>query len=584
MRILTCILLILLPAMVLAGDVQFSLEISATRISTNDYLRVEYLVTNSRKVSRFIPPSFTDFRVVEGPEQTTGFNMENGSIQEYVIFSYLLQPQREGKLAIPAASASVDGKTYRTNAAEVFVSRAVVPGMPEEERMLEELLLRKDESVDGKIQGNIFVRLEVDRKQVFVGEPVVASYKLYTRLRSESRVVKRPSFNGFSVYDMASPENGESTRESYRGRAYNVYLLRKVQLYPLQSGLLELEPAEVENDISFVRGDMRGQDFRSAQILRDLSEGSNNSGAVIRKKIVLQSEPVRVTVQPLPGGDGSIQTVAVGRFSIRSFLDVPEVHRNDVTDLHIQVAGKGNFPMILPPVVEWPGGVDVYEASTAVNYNKFVSPLSGSKLFSIPFSAKKEGSIVIPPVEFRYFDPGKGVYATARTDSLRFEVLPARTGPVVPSGMREEKPVQAWKYILTLLGLVFCFGGIYLLVRRASGPVTADNMDVKPLGEAEAMVPERKDPLEQVRLAYAQGDASTFYRQLSAAINDHLLRRYQVDETGDWEQALAQQGLDAERIRGIRELRDDAGMALYTPLGMEARMAEDLARLERILI
>ena len=582
MRSLTCILLILLPAISLAGNVQFTLELSAKSITTNDYLRVEYLVRNSRKVSQFLPPAFAGFRVIEGPEQTTGYNMENGSIQEYVRFSFLLQPEQEGKFIIPAGVVTVDGRTYRSNEVQVMVSRALMPGVPEDEAMRGEILLRKEETVDSKIRGNIFVKVEVDRKQVYVGEPVVASYKLYTRLRSESRVVRRPSFTGFSVFDMASPENGESTRENYMGRDYNVYLLRKVQLYPLQSGLLELESAEVENDISFVKADMMGGDFRSAEILRDLSEGSNNSGAVVRQKLLLRSEPVGVNVKALPVAEETVQTGAVGRFSIRSFMEDPRIRRSDVAELHIQVAGKGNFPMILPPVVDWPDGIEVYEPVTAVNYNRFVSPLSGSKLFTFPFSVKKEGSVVIPPVLFSYFDPEKGTYVTTRTGPLRLEVLPALNKPAAAGRPLQGGTSGAWKYMLTLLGMACAFAGIYLLVRRASGQAAPD-AGQSPGELTSNPAPGNQEALEPLRKAYAQADAQSFYRLLSDALSGHLAHRYQVEGKTGWEHALAQQGLGEDQVRDIRQLRAHAEMALYTPLGMEGKMEEDLARIERIM-
>lgn len=582
MRKLFFILCLIIPLFIQAEEVRFTMQVSAKRISMQDYLQVQYLIENHNRVSQFIPPRFRNFTVVEGPSQTTGFNIENGNLKEYVSFSYLLKPDREGRMNIPSAVAKVDGKTYRSNDAEVLVTRAVLPGMPEGDAMMDEILLKKGETVEGKIRGNIFVKLEVDRKQVFVGEPVVATYKLYTRLRSESKVTKRPSFSGFSVYDMANPENGESTRETYNGKEFNVYLLRKVQLYPLQSGPLELEPAEVENDISFVEAEKLGQGFGSAEILRDLSTGGNSSGAVIRQKLVLRSEPTAVMVKALPGDSGSIQTGAVGRFSIRSFLEDPEVHRNDLVELRIQVAGKGNFPMIISPAVNWPVGVDVFESNSAENYNRFISPLSGSKLFSIPFTAKKEGRLVIPPVEFKYFDPEKGSYATTRSDSLVIDVLPARPSPTALPAQREEKPAQAWKYILSVLGVILFFGGLYILLKRASGPAA-----VKPAVKADeaqpVIVPEKKDPLERIRLAFEQGNTQDFYRQLAVVINDCMKSKYQVDGNGNWEQALAQKGVPTELIMEIRTLKADAELAMYTPFVVEGKMVEDLARIERIV-
>ena len=40
------------------------------------------------------------------------------------------------------------------------------------------------------------------KQVVMLDEPIIASYKLYTRLRSETTITDAPSFNGFSVSDL----------------------------------------------------------------------------------------------------------------------------------------------------------------------------------------------------------------------------------------------------------------------------------------------------------------------------------------------------------------------------------------------
>ncbi len=66
----------------------------------------------------------------------------------------------------------------------------------------QEYILKPGEKLSEKIKKNIFVRVEADKTSCYIGEPLVVTYKLYSRLKSESKVTKRPSLNGFSVYDM----------------------------------------------------------------------------------------------------------------------------------------------------------------------------------------------------------------------------------------------------------------------------------------------------------------------------------------------------------------------------------------------
>jgi hypothetical protein len=573
----------LLPLLVKADDVKISLSVSATRISMQDYLQVQYLIENTTKVSAFIPPKFRQFQIVEGPNQTTGYNMINGNLKEYVSFSYLLRPGKTGKWVIPAATARIEGKNYTSNAVEVVVVKGAV-ATPSEESMVaaEELILKPGEQAVNKIKNNLFVRLEVDRTAVMVGEPIVATYKLYTRLRSESRVTQRPSFNGFSVYDMANPDQVDAVKEQFNGREYNVYLLRKVQLYPLQAGTFELESLEVTNDIRFIRAAALDGGYAASDLLRELALGLNNSGAIVTESVALKNPPVTVVVKALPAAVDSSVSGAVGHFTIRSSIPAPEVHKGDVVNLELQVAGKGNFPMIPVPKVNWPEGVDVFEANSTDQVNKFVAPLSGSKLFSIPFTVNKEGMLDIPPVELVYFDVDARKYVTAKSEPLSIQVLAARPSANKAPATPEARPANAWKYILTILALILVGGGVYILLKRGSSPAPVTQPTQEPVViKEDIQLP--KDPLEEIRIAFDRKDVHGFYRQLSLVIDQCMMNKYNVDGAGAWEDQLLMKGVDPSMIMEIKQLKQDAELAMYTPFIQESKMVEDLARIERVV-
>src|SRR6201999_3240685 len=96
-----------------------------------------------------------------------------------------------------------------------------------------EFVLKPGENIRDKVRKNLFVKVQVDRNTCYVGEPIVATYKLYSRLNAESRVTKRPSLNGFSVYDMIDPGADAVSVEKLNGKAYTVHTIRKTQLIPL---------------------------------------------------------------------------------------------------------------------------------------------------------------------------------------------------------------------------------------------------------------------------------------------------------------------------------------------------------------
>lgn len=308
----------------------------------------------------------------------------------------------------------------------------------------------------------------------------------------------------------------------------------------------------------------------------------NNSGAIVTESVALKNPPVSVVVKALPPAEDSSASGAVGHFTIRSYINAPEVHKGDVVNLDVQVAGKGNFPMIPVPKVNWPSGVDVFEANSTDQVNKFVAPLSGSKLFSIPFTVNKEGPLDIPPVEFVYYDVDARKYVNVKSDPLSIQVLAPRPSANKPTVLQEAKPAHAWKYILTILALVLVGGGIYILLKRSGSPAKA----VQPIQETVVVKNETerpKDPLEEIRTAFDRKDVHAFYRQLSLVIDQCMMNKYKVDGTGAWEDQLLAKGVETSMIMEIKQLKQDAELAMYTPFIQESKMVEDLARIERVV-
>ncbi len=121
----------------------------------------------------------------------------------------------------------------------------------------DDYILKPGENVAEKTAKNLFIKLDLSKKSCYVGEPIVATYQLFTRLPSETTITDAPSFNGFSVNDLDISSN--STLEKYKGRKYNVYTIRKVELYPLQAGNITLGSMAASNKVTFVKSQYANQ-------------------------------------------------------------------------------------------------------------------------------------------------------------------------------------------------------------------------------------------------------------------------------------------------------------------------------------
>jgi len=446
--------LALLPGLFASGQVKFTTVVSSQDIGQKDYLQLEYVVENAKQIDELTPPNFAGFQVVQGPIQSSGMSIVNGAMSQYKGLSFVLQPVRTGKFTIGGASATVDGHPMRSNAVTINVhSGGGNPGSangnsnsgmgggnpfvqpfgtdpfgPAEPRDVDrDYVLHPGENIKEKIRKNLFLKVQVDKNSCFVGEPIVATYKLYTRVSSESRITKRPSLNGFSVYDMVDPASDPVSVEKLNGKAYTVHIIRKTQLIPLQAGNINLDPVEVENTVHFVRGGGH-QEHHGGGSLQDLLDqmmDDNSYGPEVEENVTLDTKPVTIAVKPLPENKPASFNGAVGNFSVETSLGNKTVAAQDEMTLHVVVRGKGNIPMLTAPTVSWPAGFESFEPTAKEEVNKTTVPMSGSKTFDYVFTARDPGHYTIPAVSFSFFDPATQSYRSASGEPQELQVTPA---------------------------------------------------------------------------------------------------------------------------------------------------------------
>jgi hypothetical protein len=164
--------------------------------------------------------------------------------QKNLVFT--LAAIREGNFKIPGASCLADGKFAKSN-------EVIVRVISQKEMDETSYFLKQGEDPFQKIHENLFLKLTLDKSTCFVGEPLVATFKLYSRLQSRSNIIKNPGFYGFSVYDMINVSNQAQSEEKLNGRWFDVHTILKVQLYPLQSGIFTIDPMELANEVEFSR-------------------------------------------------------------------------------------------------------------------------------------------------------------------------------------------------------------------------------------------------------------------------------------------------------------------------------------------
>lgn len=438
-RIATCFV-INFCFLLIATAQTFTTSVSAGTIGKNQYAEVSYEMANAVTIENFQVPQFKDWLVVSGPNNSSYQSNINGKLSQRTTISYYLQPKKTGQLLVEGATVVINGKpmTSKPKLVQVldkevadqqpgadpvdpfgnmlndpfFAQPPAVQIVPKADEFADAMILRPGESAPEKIKNNLFIKVIADKTTCYEGEPVMATYKVFTRLDINANVTKRPSFSGFSAYDLEEP-NQPFIIEEIGGKKYKSWVLRKVQLYPLQSGKLTLEPVEVDCAIRFAKGEMVAAGTYDPY--------SDNSFTNVQ--YVLKSPAVSITSLPLPE-QGKPQNFggAVGSFTISATTNETAPGKEDAIRLKVHITGSGNFSMVHAPVVQWPSKTEAYEPTEAENLVKSVMPISGDKTFEYVFVPHQAGPFTIPAISFSYFDVATKGYKTITTAPVTFTV------------------------------------------------------------------------------------------------------------------------------------------------------------------
>ena len=590
------------------AQVKFFADCQNRKVSKYGYLEIQFTVENAGNVESITPPEFKNFSVINGPIQQNNMSNINGNVKQSVSMGFVLKPLSAGTFTIGSATAKIDGKEYHSSPVTIEVNNAaasnrsgstaltspfgnITMDIPTEPttHQFDDYILKKGENVSEKIKKNLFIRIDVNKSNCYVGEPVIATYKLYTRLKSESNVLKTPSFNGFSVSELAMPNNYAITTEKYNGRQYNVYTLRKVQLYPLQSGALVLEPIEVENSIAFIKSEYAGNRNGGGfyDMLRDFANENSPGQATQLEKMSLKCNPVTINVKPLPDENKPANFKgAVGDFKINAILEKKSITTDDAGSLKLMIEGAGNMQMINSPNVLWPLGLDGFESRSSENINKLSIPMKGDKIFSYPFTVTKPGDYIIPSISFSYFDIGTHSYKTISTQPLSVHVEKGNGHQNITSRTDQNKSdkVSLNNTIFNnrwyLIGGVICLSAlIVLFIRRKTenrNPEIINKPSQEPVEEAVFIIP--TNPLAEAEEKLINNDATEFYKVLDTSLKIYLSKKLQVPAEELTRKKINERmdkcNVSVGTTLLVGSLLNDLEVNLYAPVSSEIEMQE----------
>ena len=514
----------------------------------------------------------------------------NGSnVTKYAYtFTYTMVPLKAGKYTLPAATATIGGKTYKSDEINLEViessnknsqassasSSSASSSQNSGEQVRSESRVTKD---------NLVAKTEFNRRTVYIGEPLRLTMGLYYNVAlSNITDVKFPDFKGFMVQEIKGPDKIVPKRVKYNNSIYYNAMIRKVLLYPQQVGDIKIDPFQIE---CLVREQVSsGDDFMDSFF-----------GNVTTSKITRTSNPVTIHVRPLPKkGQPADFSGAVGDFSVSSSVSSDTVKANDAITYKFKVSGRGNIKLLTKPDIKFPADFEVYDPKITKNINSDASGMYGTVTYEYLVIPRYAGNFSIPKVKFSFFKTSDAKYHTVTAKGYNIRVgrnpnaqASSNNQPVVQSFNKQDIKTLGsdiryiktgnlklrdrssyfygtslfwWAFIFPLI--LFILGSI---VNRRRIAANSDIVRVKNRAANKMSIKRMKAALKAMKAH----DSGLFYEEVLKALWGYMSYKLNIDmvklNRDNISDKLKDHGVSDDIIRDFINILDDCEFAQYAP-------------------
>jgi len=512
----------------------------------------------------FQPPVFSDFQVISGPNAIRSTSIVNGRVSREMGFAYTLAPKRIGKFTIGSATIRANGQTLRTQPLKVEIVKA-----------------KKSSEKDG---AQVFLRAEANTEEAYPGQQILLDYKLYFKDKNieASDIVLESDYQGFFARDIRRYDTRRA-QEVINGQQYTVLTIKRVALFPQRIGQLSIDGMSMQ--LGVLEDAPASNDFPRLFFNRQLT------------RLAVSSEPVTISVKPLPDGAPELFSGAVGAYEMTTSLSRTELSTDDALSVRLAVRGNGDNKRIQLLPEMFPKAFEVYEPKIVeeVTFDQD-GQLMNETVFEYLLLPSTAGTFSIAP-KLGVFDPLTNKYTMVQGRTFEVKVTQGKgiQQPVEPDGFEALDPAGAadaggvpWAYVKGLLwialGAVLIAGMVFgkKYFRKLSEQRTATEMHSE---RAEKIA---KSHLSTAHGHLQNGQSGAFYEEVSRALLGYACRKFNIPLAAlnreNLQQKLQETALPPEQIAQFSQIVKTCDMALYAGMDNAAKMKETYEDAQAILV
>lgn len=560
-----------------AQDYTLEATVSENRIFIGEQfvLSVEVAGTSMRNVSLPVLPDIEGVRILNStPSRSTSISIVNGRTNTTTAYSYNLIARETGTFTIPPIQIEIDGEIRQTDPIRIEI--------------VQNQQLTQDAQTQ---QPDIYLRIEVDETNLVPGQQTVANLVLYFKQGIEITSFQPTAgwrTDGFWKEELQNERQPQAESAIIEGVRYRRAVLLRYALFPSRSG--ELTLSEFPLNIG-----VRTQPSRNDPFGSFFGSGAN------QRRMTLESEPLTLTVRPLPVAENAISINAVGNLRVERNLSAREVVTGETLELTTTVTGTGNIPLIRKPDYRLPDGLEIYTPQENSQIERRGNTISGEKTFTELIAPRAPGNFLIPSERVAIYNPQTRSYRYITLPAVRFTASPPAerqlssisggnrqpipqpvTGLAVWS-VREQSSVfsSVWFWIFSVVPL-FILGAAYYqkLVRNRL-------LSDRTFARAHYALDVANDRIQDAKSIVEDTDAKKLYPILHKALEGFISDRLDLPEAGLSDQELLAKteaaGVHGEVQQNLRYLLDKCATISYAPTGSAADFRHDIEKTESII-
>ena len=427
--------------------------------------------------------------LVGDPWVSSEFAWINGEVVRRKVFRYRARPLLPGAARVgPIALTSSDGKRDTLPLVNLQVEPDRIAASNDPEAVLRELMATG--------RPPLFMVAETNKRDAWQGEQVIVTWYLYNAATVENwQIVSVPKLAEFWSEELEA-RSSDAERVYVGNQLMQRVRMRRVALYPLRAGALEIGSMSVE---ASVMERLRGP--------YSIFEGN-------LVETTFSSAPLSVNVKALPPGP---PVDAVGEFALTC---APVTQRNGgPVVVETTVTGNGNLRGASPPrfARAVAGNVQVESGETGVTREEGNVTMTRKWRFLI--FPSQAGTLTIPAMTMSVFSPSAATRATLRCEeqTLFNATATASAGVVRASGAPSEARQRRAPLVAALIVVAFAILA-FPRVRRELA-LRREVRDIIRSGEVRARIDERVNASALLTEQSDRGDAYRSLRSLLDAID-----------------------------------------------------------------